>query len=114
MVARKPMLRRSGTRNKPRSGASTRRERRPVRTAGDGPLARRLAGVPAADRRRPARSPIREVPADCHRSVIMIADRAWVERNLGFDPVRDPPPEASFAVRAAAKAASPEDLQREV
>src|SRR5690242_1959153 len=44
----------------------------------------------------------------------MIADRAWVERNLGFDPIREPPPEASFAVRAAAKAASPEDLQREV
>ena len=43
------------------------------------------------------------------------ADRAWVERNLGFDPVSAPPPPKSFATAAAAsKAAEPEDFAREI
>ena len=45
----------------------------------------------------------------------MIIDRAWVERNLGFDPIARPAPESTFAFKAAAKAGSvPEDLQREI
>jgi len=45
----------------------------------------------------------------------MIADRAWVERNLGFDPITTPPPSATSATKAAATAkAQPEDLQREI
>jgi hypothetical protein len=44
----------------------------------------------------------------------MAADRKWVERNLGFDPISTPPPAATFAFRRAAKSASPEDLQREI
>jgi hypothetical protein len=45
----------------------------------------------------------------------MVVDRAWVQRNLGFDPVTTPPPATTFAVRAAVgKSAAPEDLQREV
>ena len=45
----------------------------------------------------------------------MRVDRKWVERNLGFDPIATPPPAATFAVaRAAKKAATSEDLQREI
>jgi hypothetical protein len=44
----------------------------------------------------------------------MIADRAWVERNLGFDPIRDPPPEQTYAVHAAAMATKPEDFELEL
>jgi len=45
----------------------------------------------------------------------MIADRQWVCRNLGFDPVAQPAPRSTFAVAAAAKpAASIEDIQREI
>src|SRR3954447_9810083 len=46
----------------------------------------------------------------------MRADRKWVERNLGFDPIAVPPPATTFAHRAAAKpmAATPEDFQREI
>jgi hypothetical protein len=45
----------------------------------------------------------------------MVADRAWVKRNLGFDPVSEPPPRAAFAnVVASKKQAKPEDLQREI
>jgi nucleoside phosphorylase len=45
----------------------------------------------------------------------MIADRDWVRRNLGFDPIATPAPVSTFAVaRAARKAAEPEDLQREI
>jgi nucleoside phosphorylase len=45
----------------------------------------------------------------------MIVDRAWAERNLGFDPIKTPPPADSFAVKKAAKAsAAPEDFQREI
>ncbi len=45
----------------------------------------------------------------------MIVDRKWVHRNLGFDPISQPPPAATFAFSAAAhRAAAPEDLQREI
>jgi hypothetical protein len=41
--------------------------------------------------------------------------RDWVERNLGFDPVKTPPPKESFATTAAAAPnAGPEDFQREI
>lgn len=44
-----------------------------------------------------------------------IATRAWVKRNLGFDPIATPPPRESFARSiASTKAATPEDLQREI
>ena len=43
------------------------------------------------------------------------ASRAWVKRNLGFDPIETPPPPMTFAVAAAAKPkAEPEDIQREI
>jgi len=45
----------------------------------------------------------------------MIADRQWMRRNLGFDPVTTPPPVNTFANAEAAKSsAKPEDLQREI
>jgi Phosphorylase superfamily len=45
----------------------------------------------------------------------MTVDRAWVERNLGFDPITRPAPAATFAIEEAAKPRSgPEDLQREI
>jgi hypothetical protein len=46
----------------------------------------------------------------------MTVDRAWVKRNLGFDPITTPAPLATFAVKAAAKPgkAEPEDLRREM
>jgi hypothetical protein len=45
----------------------------------------------------------------------MIVDRAWAVRNLGFDPLETPPPTETFArARAAAPAATDEDLQREI
>jgi hypothetical protein len=45
----------------------------------------------------------------------MIVDRAWVERNLGFDPIAVPAPPSTFAVTAASAAApKQEDLQREI
>src|SRR5262249_10889697 len=45
----------------------------------------------------------------------MVADRAWVKRNLGFDPIEVPAPENTFAVKAAAdQRGEPEDLQREI
>jgi purine-nucleoside phosphorylase len=44
----------------------------------------------------------------------MKADRNWVERNLGFDPIAKPPPLATFAYRRAAKPAKTEDFQREI
>ncbi|QJW95734.1 phosphorylase family protein [Frigoriglobus tundricola] len=44
----------------------------------------------------------------------MIADRDWVRRNLGFDPVATPAPASTFAFPMAARPHStPEDLQRE-
>ncbi len=45
----------------------------------------------------------------------MIVDQAWVERNLGFDPIATPAPAATFSfARAATLAASSDDLQREI
>src|SRR5260370_29310744 len=45
----------------------------------------------------------------------MIVDRAWVERNVGFDPIARPAPDATFAVPAAAtKSPDIQDLQREI
>ena len=45
----------------------------------------------------------------------MIVDRAWVQRNLGFDPVTKPAPATTFAFAAAAHPRStPEDFQREI
>jgi nucleoside phosphorylase len=44
----------------------------------------------------------------------MAVDRAWVKRNLGFDPVETPAPQETFSFHAAAKTQKPEDLQREV
>lgn len=44
----------------------------------------------------------------------MNVNRTWVERNLGFDPITEPPPLTTFAFPRAAKAASAEDLQREI
>lgn len=44
----------------------------------------------------------------------MRADRKWVERNLGFDPISTPPPPATFAFAKAATSSEPEDFQREI
>jgi hypothetical protein len=44
----------------------------------------------------------------------MRVDSKWVERNLGFDPLAKPPPDATFAFRKAVKTGAPEDLQREI
>jgi hypothetical protein len=44
----------------------------------------------------------------------MKADRKWVEHNLGFDPIANPPPAKAFTFAAAATSAQPEDLQREI
>jgi len=44
----------------------------------------------------------------------MIADRKWVERNLGFDPATTPAPASTFAFSRAVKPTQPEDLQREI
>ena len=44
----------------------------------------------------------------------MGADREWFRRNLGYDPVDDPLPVASFAFQAAASSDRPEDLEREI
>ncbi len=44
-----------------------------------------------------------------------IANRRWIQRNLGFDPIAEPPPATTFALAAAAKPkAAPEDFQREI
>lgn len=45
----------------------------------------------------------------------MTVDRAWMERNLGFDPIATPAPESTFAfAKAAQPRSTPEDLQREI
>lgn len=45
----------------------------------------------------------------------MIADREWVRRNIGFDPIARPAPVSTFSFRAAARTSSTvEDLQREI
>ncbi|MHC2401454.1 hypothetical protein ACVMGC_005998 [Bradyrhizobium barranii subsp. barranii] len=51
----------------------------------------------------------------------MRADRKWVERNLGFDPITTPPPPDTFVVKRVAKGATKksakvttEDFLREI
>jgi nucleoside phosphorylase len=44
----------------------------------------------------------------------MVAGRQWAEKNLGFDPIATPPPEATFARAAAVQPSSPDDLRREI
>jgi hypothetical protein len=45
----------------------------------------------------------------------MTVDRAWVQRNIGFDPISRPAPASTFAFPPAAKPSSgPEDYQREI
>jgi hypothetical protein len=45
----------------------------------------------------------------------MPADRQWVIRNLGFDPISTPAPSDTYTIQAAAKPTStPEDFQREI
>lgn len=45
----------------------------------------------------------------------MIADRAWVKRNLGFEPIERPAPAETFSFPGAARrAATVEDFQREI
>jgi hypothetical protein len=45
----------------------------------------------------------------------MIVDRAWVKRNLGFDPMATPVPSSTFAfTKAATPSPNAEDLQREI
>ena len=44
----------------------------------------------------------------------MRADRKWVERNLGFDPISTPPPANTYAFADAATSSKPEDFQREI
>ena len=45
----------------------------------------------------------------------MIADREWVRRNIGFDPIAQPAPVSTFSFSAAARPSrTVEDLQREI
>jgi len=45
----------------------------------------------------------------------MTVHRKWVARNLGFDPISNPPPATTLAFkRAATNVAKPEDFQREI
>ena len=44
----------------------------------------------------------------------MKVDRKWVERNLGYDPIAQPPPLTTFAFAPAAKVEKTEDFQREI
>ena len=44
----------------------------------------------------------------------MKANRQWMVRNLGFDPLKTPPPATTFAFAKAASTGAPEDLQREI
>src|ERR1700732_2918061 len=44
----------------------------------------------------------------------MIVDRAWAERNLGFDPIAKPAPSSTFAFGPAAHSSSDANLQREI
>ena len=45
----------------------------------------------------------------------MIVDRAWVERNIGFDPLKTTAPAATFAYKPAARPnPSLEDIQRDI
>lgn len=50
-----------------------------------------------------------------HWRVIVIVDRKWAVRNLGFDPQATPAPANTFATAAATRASpSEQDLQREI
>jgi nucleoside phosphorylase len=44
----------------------------------------------------------------------MVADRKWVKRNVGFDPIAQPAPPTTFSFTKAAATSEPEDLQREI
>ena len=44
----------------------------------------------------------------------MIIDRAWVKRNIGFDPIATPAPSSTFSFARAARPTSPEDFRREM
>src|SRR6478752_8741774 len=44
----------------------------------------------------------------------MIVDRAWAARNLGFNPIATPAPEASFAFRAASDSPTDDNIRREI
>ena len=44
----------------------------------------------------------------------MLADRKWVQRNLGYDPASTPVPREAFAFQPAVTSARTEDLQREI
>src|SRR5208283_1687856 len=44
----------------------------------------------------------------------MIADRDWMRRNIGFDPVDRLAPLSTFSFTAADRSSTPEDLQREI
>ncbi len=44
----------------------------------------------------------------------MAVDRKWMQRNLGFDPISNPPPADTYAYAKAATSSAPEDLQREI
>ena len=44
----------------------------------------------------------------------MIADRRWVERNLGFDPISTPAPASTYAFAPAITSSADQDLRREI
>ena len=44
----------------------------------------------------------------------MRVDRAWLKRNLGFDPIERPAPASTVAFAASETSGKPEDLQREI
>lgn len=44
----------------------------------------------------------------------MRIDRAWVKRNLGFDPIQRPAPSSTFAFAPAEKSSKVEDFRREI
>ena len=45
----------------------------------------------------------------------MRADRKWIERNLGYDPIAGPPPDTAYPFpQAVRKGAAPEDYHREI
>ena len=44
----------------------------------------------------------------------MRVDRKWMLRNLGYDPIATPPPANTFSFEPAAKAATLDDLRREI
>src|SRR5438067_13580696 len=48
------------------------------------------------------------------REWVMAVDRAWVQRNLGFDPIANPPPANTFTFAKAATSSKPEDFAREI